>query len=293
MAVSKQWQLIRSWLRKTYNREVYEYFKDLPPDLDPDNTSGRSTTFAVCLIGANDSQGIAAQKQENFKRLKGRAGINDYVPAHDYERLPGLSFRGIPQIQLWFKEKYSVAKANGRARHPAEARVSFRLPRDSWSAEAPAKEMALRIRDKFAKPIYQIEAGETKYTYLDKDKGYDFRLLTANKAEAKRVIESVMDLNSHNPNWKLLKTHGSEEEAFSATPEIVRVVGEQIKVLTERPKTTLYFSYSVAKVPPRIKEIYLVDTSRFYRRAYHQEPNPYLGRESRVGELHSSVQRLA
>ena len=292
MAVSNTWAMMRSWLRRTYNKEVYEYFKDLPPEIDPDNKTGRSTTFAVCLIGSNDSQGIAAQKQENFRRLKEKAGLIDYLPAHDYERLPGLSFRGIPQIQLWFREKYSVAKANNRAKNPAEARIGFRLVNADWASEAPAKAMALKIRDKFAKPIYQIEAGELKVTYYDNSKGYDFRLLVQNVEESKQVIESVMDLNGHSPNWKLLKIHTSDAGAFSETPQKVRVLGQTITILTERPKTTLYFSYSIAKVPPQIKEVYLVDTSRRYHKAYYQEPNAFLGRQERGNETRNRVMPL-
>lgn len=288
MAVSKQWSLVRSWLRKTYNKEVHEFFKDLPADIDPDNSSGRSTTKAVCLIGAADSQGIAAQKQENFRRLKEAVGIGAYTPSHDYERLPGISFRGIPQVQLWFLEKYSTAKTNGRIKNPHEMLVSFRINGD-WSTEAPAKAMALKIKGKFATPIFQIQSGELKVTYLDKSKGYDFRLLIDSKEEAKRVIESVMDLNGDTPQWKLLKTHKSEE-GFD-TVETVRVVGETIKITSLRPKTEVFFRYAIAKVPPRISEIALVDTSFRYPRAYYIEPNPYLGRESRVGEIHNA--RLA
>jgi hypothetical protein len=293
MAVSKQWQLVRSWLRKTYNKEVYEYFKDLPPGVDPDNSSGRSTTFAVCLIGANDSQGIAAQKQENFKRLKEKAGMTDYLPAHDYERLPGIAFRGIPQVQLWFREKQSAARAAGRSTNPCEARVSFRLPKDSWEAELPAREMARKIKRAFATPIFQIETGELKATYLDKDRGYDFRLLVRSKAEAKKIIEAVMDLNSHTPNWRLLKVHTSEAELFTDTPERFRVLGKTISVNNHRPKTIVYFAYAIAKVPPRTAEVPLVDTTRRYPKPYENAPNTFLGRESRTGEQHNSVKRLA
>lgn len=282
MPVSKQWTMIRSWLRKTYNKEVHEYFKDLPSELDPGNSSGRSTTKAVCLIGANDSQGIAAQKQENFRALKERVGLGGCAPSHDYQRLPGIAFSGIPQIQLWFLEKYATAKINGRSKNPTEALVSFRI-NDDWKFEAPAKAIALKIRDKFARPIFKIESGELKCTYLDKQKGYDFRLLVLNKDEAKRIIEATLDLNGHTPQWKLLKIHSSEEN--STTPERIRVVGEVITINPVRPKTNLYFRYAIAKVPPRIDEIPLVDTSWRYPQAYYLEDNPYLGRDSRVGEV--------
>ncbi len=285
MAISKEWNLIRDWLRKTYNKDVHEYFKDLPADADPDNTTGRSSTKAACLIGARDSQGIAAQKQENFRRLKEKAGVNECPPSHDYQRIPGIAFSGIPQIQLWFLEKYSTAKAGGRANHPQESLVSFRI-NDDWSSDIPARTIALKIRNKFARPIFKIESGGLKVTYLDKQKGYDFRLLVLNKDEAKRVIEAVMDLNGHSPQWKLLKTHDSDES--SITPERVRVVGETITINSVRPKTEVYFRYAIAKVPPRIEEIPLVDTTWLYPKAYYIEDNPYLGLQSKVGQKQAS-----
>ncbi|MFM2380568.1 MAG: hypothetical protein RLZZ143_3151 [Cyanobacteriota bacterium] len=37
MAVSSEWQFLKSFLRKTYNKEVNEYFRDLDPSEIPEN----------------------------------------------------------------------------------------------------------------------------------------------------------------------------------------------------------------------------------------------------------------
>lgn len=268
--------MIRSWLRKTHNKEVHEFFKDLPADLDPDNTSGRSTTKAVCLIGAGDSQGIAEIKMRNFETLKKKVGM-DYQPVHDYELLPDITVEGKPQVQLWFWEKYSVAKRNNRQQ--ARARVSFRIMDENWST-ADANAMALKIRDKFAKPIYSFEKGQLSLQYLNKKKAHNFRLTVDDKAEAKRVIEDVLDLLGETPNWDYLVKAESEKN-FNES-KTTRVLGKTVKVSPQRPKTIVYFKYAVAKVPPLLTDFALVDTSGSYVNALYHESNPYLASEPQV-----------
>jgi hypothetical protein len=244
------------------------------------NFSGTPEQLAILLP-------IAQMLHQSFEDLELSSS------GHDYERIPGTSFRGSPQVQLWFKEQSSVAKLADRARNPHEARASFRLPEGSWASEAPAREMARKIKAKFATPIFQFQSGEIKFTYFDNKKGYDFRLLTLNATEAKKVIESVMDLNGHSPDWKLLKKHESEPGTFSSIPDRVQVLGKTVKVSNLRPKTTLYFNYAIGKVPPRIEEVYLVDTGRLLRKAYENAPNSFLLPASRIGEQHNPAQRLA
>jgi hypothetical protein len=276
MAVSKQWAMIRSWLRKTHNKEVHEFFKDLSPDQDPDNTSGRSTTKAVCLIGAGDSQGIAEIKMRNFEALKKKVGM-DWQPVHDYELLPDITVEGKPQVQLWFWEKYSNAKRNNRQQ--ARARVSFRIMDENWST-AEANSLALKIRDKFAKPIYSFEKGQLSLQYLNKKKAHNFRLTVDDKAEAKRVIEDVLDLLGETPNWDYLVKAESEKN-FNEV-QTTRVLGKTVKVSPQRPRTIVYFKYAIAKIPPLTTDFALVDTSGTYAKALYHESNPYLAPEPQL-----------
>lgn len=269
MAVSKQWAMIRSWLRKTHNKEVHEFFQDLPADLDPDNSSGRSTTKAVCLIGANDSQGIAELKMRNFETLKKRVGL-DYQPVHDFELLPDVTVQGKPQIQLWFQEKYSHAKAKNRRQK--WGRVSVRLD-EKWTSDTSSHAMALKIKNKFATPIYSFEKGKDTYTYRDRIEGHRFLLFVPSESEAKRVIESALDLINQTPNWKLLRKGSYVEEP---TRETQRILGETVTVSSPPVECTLYFKYAIAKIWPLTKDIPLVDTTGTYWNAVYHENNPFL-----------------
>jgi hypothetical protein len=269
MAVSKQWAMIRSWLRKTHNKEVYEFFKDLPNDLDPDNSSGRSTTKAVCLIGAGDSQGIAEIKMRNFEALKKKVGL-DYVPVHDFELLPDTTVQGKPQIQLWFQEKLSHAKAHNRRQK--WARVSLRLD-EKWHSDTSSHSMALKIKNKFANPIFSLEKGKYTYTYKDSMINQRFLVNVSNESEARRIIENALDLINENPKWNLLRRGNYVEEPVRETE---RILGETVSVSSPIVETTLYFKYAIAKIWPLPQDIPLVDTTGTYYNAVYHEDNPFL-----------------
>lgn len=272
MAVSRQWQLIRSWLRQTHNKEVHEYFKN--NDDNPDNLTGRNTTKAVCLIGAQDSQGIAQMKMQNFERLKQRHGY--YDSPHDFVYLDSPSAEGFPQVQLFFWEKYSSAKARGFDQK--RVRIAFRVDKENWS-EAEMRTMASRIKAKFATPIISFDLGEKTQVYFDKRKKIQFKVPVGTKEEAIRLLDPVFELMGKTPNWDNL---GESKRPFHSTTETVRVVGETITRGPRRPSINCYFKNSIAKVYPYPDDFVLVDTTRTYWNAFEYAPNPYLGSESRA-----------
>jgi hypothetical protein len=277
MTASRQWQLIRSWLRRTYNKEVHEFFKDIPADLDLDfdiNT-GRSATKAVCLIGANDSQGIAEIKRGIFRDLKERAGIYSQ-PMHPFLALPDVTVEGYPQAQLWFYERQRTAKQYNR--RPLYVRIGFRIYDNNFTP-SNAETLARKIRDTFAKPILHFTTGKLKLTYRDTRKGQLFILPVPTVAEGKDVLEKVFLLLNQTPNWDRLTTSDPEGD-FPKAGKNYQVYGKTIKQHTNRSGTEVYFRYAIAKVPPLQHDIPLVDTSQTYLNAIFHEANPYLVKEN-------------
>lgn len=263
MAVSKQWQLMRSWLRKTYNKEVHELFKDYP-DIDPDNASSRSTTKAVCLIGAKDSQGIAQQKQQNFDRLRERAGLK-LENSHDYDYLIEESLRSKPQVQLWFKEKKSSAYQDNRNWAKA-ARFSFRIKED-WRLPGDARPTALKIKNHLVNPLFHFTSGSKCASYMDKKKGYKFILYIPSEAEAKKVIGKVFDIMGDTPDWKQLRISDFVE---SPTTTTVKVLGKTVRQFPLNKSTEVYFRYAIAKIDPYPRAFPLVDVSGKYVNAIYR-----------------------
>lgn len=258
MAPSRQWQLIRSWLRKTYNKEVHEFFKDIDQNRDLNISIGRDATKAVCLIGASDSQSIAEIKRGIFRDLKEKAGLK--AGQHSVETLPDFSVEGFPQVQLWFYEKHSKAKLEKRRR--AEARISFRVVDTDNFSKADAEAMAKKIYAKFATPVFSFEKGKKKAHYRHKQIGVEFILAIPDIAEAKRIIEAVLDLRGYTPNWDFLSISDKPDETFDVVKP-VRVMGKTVRTIS-RPETRVYFNYAIAKVPPLIRDIPLVDISGRY-----------------------------
>lgn len=272
MAISRQWQLIRSWLRQTHNKEVHEFFKN--NDENPDNSTGRNTTKAACLIGAQDSQGIAQFKIDNFERLKRRAGY--YDTPHDFVFLNSASAEGFPQVQLFFWEKYSSAKARGFDQK--RIRISFRVNKENWS-EAEMRYMASQIKAKFATPIVSFDLDEKTQVYFDNKNKIQFKVPVGTREEAIRLLNPVFELMGKTPNWNNL---GESKRPINSTSQRIRVVGEIIDSGPKRPNVNCYFKYSIAKVYPYPEDFVLVDTTRTYWNAFEYAPNPYLGSESRA-----------
>ncbi len=74
MAISRSWQNLKDFLRKTYNREVNEWFRD-EPDPIPDNSTSRKQAKRACLITSRDSQNMALLKSLTFRYVVQRVHL--------------------------------------------------------------------------------------------------------------------------------------------------------------------------------------------------------------------------
>lgn len=261
MTISKQWTFVRSWLRRTFNKKVHEYFKDLPANQDPDNSTGRSATKAACLIGANDSQSIASLKMQIFQQFAENDGEIFYsIPASE---LWEYSVEGEPQIILRFREQTDDAKRNDR--YPIRGRVSIRISEDDINSEAGVRAWATKIRNEFARPLFHYEKGKIKYTYQDKRKGNMFILATKTEEEAKDVIRKVLSLKNESPDWN--KLHEGRSKRNFSERKTKRVAGNTIVMPTLRPEGRVYFSHAQLSVDGMARNIVLVDTSGRFKEA--------------------------
>lgn len=209
--------------------------------------------------------------------------------------LPIESVEGLPQIQLWFREAYKDAKADGRADSVAHAQLSFRIKAEDESdwrnSETEAKKIARKISSLFAEPIFSIHKGENKFTYWDKKKAYKFVLYVTNEGEARRILTQLFKLLEDTPNWQKLTFNKSEEDF--KTKKNTKVLGETVPIPDRRPITTVHFQYAVAKIPPRAEDIGLVDTVGALPDAYIRKSNPLFGQRSDSGGNHAAQTRLA
>ncbi|HEY9711315.1 MAG TPA: hypothetical protein V6D48_24105 [Oculatellaceae cyanobacterium] len=260
MAASREWAFVRSWLRRVYNKKVYEYFKDLDSNDDPDINTGRSATKAACLIGANDSQNIALIKMYNF---------NSVVREIDREPIYGIpcttfhrKVKFYPQIVLHFKESKEDAQRNNR--RPIGAEHSFRFHQKSIS-EAEVKELARKIKQEFATPPVKFKKGEIKISYKDEENDSEFILAVDDEAEAKKIITKILSIQGEKPNWDYL-TNSESGRNFKAK-KTEHILGEVVELPQRRPIGHVEFTHAELKVRGLIPDKVLVDVTLTYPNA--------------------------
>ena len=192
MAVSNNWKNLRSFLRKTYNREVNEWFRDVPNNV-PDNSTARRQAKRASLILPNDSQNIALIKSLSFRYNVQRIqtwSTSYGMPIDEYQQK--VTFR--PIVHLFFRQDLG-AVPDGR--RPIRGQVAFRLINETSATmtENKARSLAVRIRSEFANNDgYVWKKGKNKYTYKHLDEGANFSVLSISETEGKEVIQKVLDV---------------------------------------------------------------------------------------------------
>lgn len=181
------------------------------------------------------------------------------VPASEYQA--EVKFK--PHVSLWFKQDEIEVKA-GESRSKGE--ISFRLMTETSKSLTPEKiqTLAQKIKNKFGGSTpFTWAKGKTYYTYYDKEKGYQFKILTNGEPEARRIIESVLDIQGHSPQWEKLGLSGKvqPDQAFPAIPDKEVILGKSRTLPRRRPVTTVKFRRASLIIWGLTKPIHLVSES--------------------------------
>ncbi len=167
-----------------------------------------------------------------------------------------------PQVTLGFQQK--VSNING-AYQPEESEISFRLMNKTSATITQANITTLinKIKAEFggATP-YKWEKGKKLYYYVDQELGYQFQLLCKTELQAKDIINKVMDIQSHTPDFKKLKLNTATDEAatYPNTPGNISILGETLKLPRARPELDVYFRWATLVIQYRKKPLVLMDT---------------------------------
>lgn len=163
-----------------------------------------------------------------------------------------------PQVKLYFSEDTSNVEEGFR---PIRGEITYRLVGSSGQNlnETRATQLANKIYNLFRGFTWQ--RGWYKATYLDKSKGYDFRLLVNSKEEGKKIIEQVLDIQDQMPEWKLFQYSARENpsDAFPTMPPREIIYGKSIRLPRRRPRGTVKFRRAELLIWGLNKPITLVD----------------------------------
>ncbi|BBC24773.1 hypothetical protein [Pseudanabaena sp. ABRG5-3] len=243
LQASSPFERRQNTLRQLHNREVREVFADVydaPTDgtpYDPSKVTALDSPRRVlrtdCLIEDNDS----------FADMWVKAKILEYMKDPDapvllpnYDDIP-ISATGKPHVHLHFIEKKSTAILARRRR--VDALISFRITEKTISSITQTDLSELRREINIAFPsTYRLEKGRNKYSYRDKENGFEFILSLVSETEAKEVITKVLAVRDKTPDWDRLTTSTSEKN-FSIT-QTINILTVPEKLPKQRPIATCY-----------------------------------------------------
>jgi hypothetical protein len=264
MVVSRNWHNLREFLRKTYNKEVNEWFRDVQDDI-PDNSTSRNNAKRACLILPKESQNMALLKTLNFRYNVQRTHLRPFIygtPIGSFDKVR----RHRPQVVLEFREDDLDIEAGFS---PLDGRISFRLMDEDSETLTIAKltTIANRVKVQFGgETEYIWRKGKDLASYVDKNNGYQLQLLVRSKADAKELVEKVLACNNDTPNFKYLsyKEADAPTDAYPIAPGSLNILGEVVKQPRVRPIASVRFRYAYCSIWGKTSPVILYDRSFTY-----------------------------
>lgn len=252
--------------RRIHNRRVNEHFRDLAdPDTDweAEIETPRGNLRVACTMKDADTADMCTIRTLLFWLVLGEAAALQApiygMPTFDYQEV--RKFR--PQIQLYFQEDYNDV-AEGYA--PVTGEISFRLMNQTSEtlSQSEVTQYATRVRNAFASGSgFVWKKGKVMCAYTDRARGYQLQLICRNKAEGKSLIEQVLDIQNHTPDWKYLNTSENEEvmQQYPIVPPNQVILGRSRRLPRARPIADVRFQFAALHIWGLPKPIVLVDRS--------------------------------
>lgn len=247
---ANEWELLQDTIRRTENKKILEFFRDLGgEDWEPDLSTRESTLRHVCTHKDDDSAIMTLMRMWVFY-----FGMLSNAPFKTEQQIiygmPSTTFhstwRTHPEVKLYFSEDSDDVEPGY---DPIWGEISYRLLNETAQtiSMAQASQIGTRIMQNFgASGGYRWHKGWHKCTYLDKERGYDFRLLIFDRAEGERIIRDVLDLNNDTYRGSLFQyaEKGNPSEAFPTEPGNTTILGKVQKRPRRRARAYVRFRYA-------------------------------------------------
>lgn len=251
---------IQSLIRRYLNRQVREDFKDLGgDDWEPEVGTTRGAMRHALTHQDSDSLLMTQTRMFLYYFTYGKAQALQApiygTPVDEFQQ----TFRFHPQVRLFFYEDQSLVEDSYQ---PVKADISFRLMNETEITMTPAnaKTIAGKINSLFATGKgFTWKKGRETWAYYDDSKGYRLRLLAWNEVEAKKVIEQVLDIQGHTPDWERFLSTTLKKRNFPTIPPTKFIYGKQRRLPRDRPIAFVRFRYAELKIWGMNNAINLVD----------------------------------
>jgi len=260
--ISSPAEHLQSTLRRFYNNEVRDWFSDVDFD-NLDIRVSRQSMALACRHQDADSFSMTLARQMLFTDVRSRS-VRAVNGAGETRYRTGVRRRNKPRIVLEFLEDYRDIAPGYDA---VTGSIGFRLMDHTSSTinETIAKTYATRIKTAFGPGSgFVWRKGKVMCSYSDWDRGYQLQLLCRNEAEGRRVIEQVLDIQNHSPEWSYLNVseNAAASQAYPTVPPQERIFGKTRKAPRRRPIADVRFQSAELRVSGLGEGIVLFDRSK-------------------------------
>lgn len=246
--------------RRVLNPNVRDWFGEITADEDG-IASSRSSLRTACTHLDNDSLLLTVGRMLLFE-----ATIRERQSARGTgttDRAPHVLRKSKPKLKLFFLEDIEDIEPGYS---PVTGEISFRLMGESSAALTPGDAItyANRVKTQFANGGGLIwRKGKLMISYSDWEKGYQLQLLCRDKAEGRSLINKVLEIQGHTPDWSFMNVSENEEpsSAFPTVPDREVIFGQTRRLPRRRPIASVRFQYAVIEMHGLSNPVCLVDRS--------------------------------
>ncbi|PSB16050.1 hypothetical protein C7B65_22765 [Phormidesmis priestleyi ULC007] len=252
---------LQDTIKRVYNGEVREWFADVIGE-QLDLSTPRASLKTACTHQEADSTDMTVSRQLLF----------DMVIKQTFKTVSGGSERDLnytilrktkPILKLYFLEDHIDTDPDYRQ---VEGVIGVRLMGQTSTTLSKTEAIAYgnKVKTLFGTGKgFSWKKGKEMCSYSDWAKGYQLQLLVRNETEGKRIVEQVLDIQGHSPDWEFLNMSVNSEpsQAFPTIPPRETILGKSHKLSRRRPISEVFFQHASIKLAGLPKPVYIYDRS--------------------------------
>lgn len=262
---------LQALVRRYINAEVREHFRDLGDDFwEPEVGTTRGAMRHALTHKDNDTINITLLRLFLYYFTYGQArGLQAPIYGIPVELYQQETMEFLPQITLHFIEDFEDTDDN----YPrVGGEINFRIAGETHETitESKLTIFANKIKANFgANNGFTWRKGKIRCNYADRRRGYHLQILSRDITAGKNVIERVLDIQGHTPDWKNLNVSENQEptQAFPTIPQTERIIGKTRRLPRRRPIADVRFIKAEAHIYGLPNSIILYDRTRLYPKA--------------------------
>jgi hypothetical protein len=267
----KAFEHLQDKIRGIHNKDVAEYFRDVADD---DISTKRGSLKVGCKIDDDDTVQMMILRMWLFEFTVGRG--RRLEPASLGESESQLNYTVLrktkPLLTLHFKEDAEDAEAGYQQ---LKGRIGIRLMNQTTDtiSKAEAEAYGRKVKTLFGSGTGFIwKKGKYLCSYADWDKGYQLQLYCKTEAEGKRIVEQVLDIQGHSPQWEYFdtKTNNSPTTAYPTTPPKQLILGKSQRLPRRRPVGDVRYQYATLAIAGASRQLVIHDRSYRFREALNK-----------------------